>query len=141
MGYTTDFDGAISVTPPMSEELTTFLTKFSETRRMHRTKGPHFVDGTGMMGQGQDDDILNYNEPDPSQPGLWCQWTPDGDDKIVWDGGEKFYHSPEWMAYIITEFLEPAGHTCDGVIYAQGEENSDRWCLIVTDNKVQVRES
>ena len=58
MGYHTEFTGQITVDPPLSEEEHEYLTKFAGTRRMNRTKGPYFVDGTGMYGQGQDSDSV-----------------------------------------------------------------------------------
>lgn len=153
MGYTTDFNGAIEVSPPLNPQEVEYLRKFSDTRRMNREKGPYFVDGRGGGGQGGgDDDIIGYNEPPEGQPGLWCHWVPTefGED-IEWDGGEKFYNSVEWMEYIIDHFLKPDGHSkgqpgfeaftfdhiCNGVIYAEGEDPDDRWALRVKDNVVE----
>lgn len=150
MGYTTEFSGFITVDPPLNEAEIAYLTKFSETRRMKRAKGPYFVDGSGFMGQGSDRDVQDHNRPPDCQPGLWCHWVPseDGTD-IHWDGGEKFYDSAEWMEYIINHFFKPGAiaplpflqknHKCNGVIKAQGEEMDDRWKLIVKDNKVTTK--
>ena len=90
------------------------------------------------------------------QPSLWCQWVPvkddDGNTVIEWDGGEKFYSSPEWMKYIIDHFLKPgafakdqlpflqANHICNGMIDAQGEDAEDRWRLHVRDNVVTTQD-
>lgn len=151
MGYTTDFSGRVEVSPPLNADEINFLTKFARTRRMARTKGPYFVDGTGDYGQSRDKDVLDYNRPPEGQPGLWCQWVPTPDGKFIqWDGGEKFYNSAEWMGYLIDHFLKPGAqaagqlkflkpHTLNGEIEAQGEDLSDRWKLVVTDNKVMVR--
>jgi hypothetical protein len=148
MGYTTDFSGSITVSPALSADEIAFLNKFSETRRMNRTKGPYFVDGSDDFGQGRDEDILDYNEPSKGQPGLWCQWVPTSDGTAIeWDGGEKFYHAAEWMEYLIDHFVgsKPKAaselpflqaHMLNGEILAQGEDISDRWLLIVTDNEV-----
>lgn len=140
MGYHTEFSGSIQIEPPLSPERIEFLTKFNQTRRMHRKNGPHFVDGTGYMGQGSDQDVIDYNSPDPSQPGLWCQWvpTPDGT-AIEWDGGEKFYEAAAWMKYIINHYIAPQGHVCNGVIDAQGEYSTDMWQLHVVDNVVTTK--
>lgn len=152
MGYTTEFSGSVRVDPPLNEEEVAFLTKFSGTRRMNRTNGPYFVDGTGYAGQGDDPDIIGFNQPPPGQPSLWCQWVPTDDSAgIEWDGGEKFYDAAEWMQYIIDHFLKPgayaksqlpflqANHVVSGVIEAQGEEMDDRWKLVVEGNKVSTR--
>jgi len=156
MGYTTYFYGSVSVEPPLNETEVQYLRKFSYSRRMHREKGPYFVDGEGFRGQGPDPDILDQSQPSIGQPGLWCQWLPTDDgNEIVWDEGEKFYYAPEWMKYLIQHFLAPGAiaslsgdpqfadftfnHTVNGVICAEGEESSDRWDLIVENNVVYVQ--
>lgn len=152
MGYTTDFDGQITVEPPLNAEEVHYLMLFAGTRRMKRGNGPYYVRGSGSFGQGSDPDIQNYNEPPAGQPGLWCQWVPTEDGAAIkWDGGEKFYHSPIWMQYLIEHFLKAgaraakdlpflqANHVCNGVIYAQGEDPDDRWKLVVKDNVVSVK--
>jgi hypothetical protein len=149
VGYTTDFSGQINIEPPLNQEEVAYLKKFNETRRMDRENGPYFVDGSGFMGQGHDADVRNHNSPPKGQPGLWCQWVPTEDGTAIeWDGGEKFYSSKEWMAYLIDHFLKPgalakdalpflqANHVLNGVIKAQGEDMDDRWKLIVKDNIV-----
>ena len=148
MGYTTEFSGQVTISPPLSQEEIDYLRKFNRTRRMSRQEGPYYVEGGGFMGQDRDDGIINYNSPPAGQPSLWCQWTPTEDGTAIeWDGGEKFYDSPEWMKYLIDHFVGPRpraqhlmpflkGHSLDGVIEAQGEESSDRWRLIVRDSKV-----
>lgn len=167
MGYHTDFAGSLTIEPPLNQHEVSFLVDLAETRRMKRTKGPLFVKGTGMYGQDRDPDIQDYNNPHPDQPGLWCQWKPGftGDQvqpydpsKLEWDGGEKFYDSPEWMVYIIRNLLAPTGrdyvakhidederlqhftfdHVVNGTIQAFGEEHDDRWDLVVVDNVVST---
>lgn len=152
MGYTTYFDGVIDLDPALNKEEIDYLLKFKETRRMHRGNGPYYIEGTGSFGQGQDPDVINFNQPDPSQPGLWCQWEPnDTGTGIVWDQGEKFCDAAEWMKYLIDHFLckdpiakqlYPAtfkflqGHKCDGEIEAAGEEPYDLWKIQVKNNLV-----
>lgn len=156
MGYTTHFDGQIQISPPLSREEVEYLNKFSGTRRMNRQQGPYYVDGSrGILGRKEDPDhgVLDYNSPPAGQPGLWCQWvaTDDGT-ALEWDGGEKFYDSPQWMQYLIDHFIGPRpraafqlpflkGHNLNGVIDAQGEESSDRWRLIVRDSKVYEQQA
>lgn len=108
MGYTTDFDGAVLIEPPLNAAEIEYLRKFSGTRRMDREGGPYFVDGSGSFGQGSDPDIRDHNRPPAGQPGLWCQWVPTDDGRYLeWDGREKFYDSIEWMQYLIDHFLKP----------------------------------
>ncbi|MFD7980263.1 hypothetical protein [Streptomyces sp. NPDC059071] len=151
MGYTTHFTGAVTVTPPLNPSEIAFLRKFAGTRRMNRTLGPYYVDGSGPFGQGGDDDIISHNEPPKGQPGLWCSWGPTDDGTgIEWNGAEKFYNPVEWMQYLIDHFLKPGAHahghpgfeaftfdhTVNGAIDADGEEPGDVWRLVVTDNTV-----
>lgn len=152
MGYTTDFDGCVTVSPPLSAEEVEYLNKFSETRRMDREKGPYYVDNAGQFGQDRENDIRDYNRPPSCQPGLWCQWVVSEDgSEISWNGCEKFYDAEDWMAYIIEHFVgsnpvakqvDPSrfaflqGHTVEGDIFASGEESGDLWKIEVRDNVV-----
>ncbi|MFE7485549.1 hypothetical protein [Streptomyces sp. NPDC057552] len=151
MGYTTEFTGHVTVSPPLSPAEIAYLDKFADTRRMARKLGPYFVDGTGPFGQGQDADIVNYNRPPEGQPGLWCNWEPTRDGTALkWNGVEKFYDADVWMAYLIDHFLQPGGkaqehpgfedftfdHVVNGEIKAQGEDPDDTWTLHVTSNAV-----
>ncbi len=151
MGYTTEFDGSVSIEPPLSAEEVSYINKFSSSRRMHRKNGQYFVDGTGDFGQNQDDDVIDHNHPDPSQPGLWCQWVASDDGTTLeWDGGEKFYEATAWMEYFMEHFIGATplaqkdlpfltGHKCNGEIEADGEESDDNWLLIVKDNIVTTK--
>ena len=156
MGYTTEFDGEISIEPPLNEHEVSYLERFAGTRRMHRRKGPYYVDAAGFAGQDHEEDVLDYNSPPIGQPGLWCQWIPEQNGRVLeWDQGEKFYESEAWMAYLIDHFLKPGAeaqrhglpefehftfdHVLNGVIYAQGEEPDDVWRLIVNDNEVTTQ--
>ncbi len=157
MGYTTEFEGCVIVTPPLNKAEVSYLTDLATTRRMRRANGPYFVRGSGEYGQGKDDDIEDYNSPDPIQPGLWCQWQPTDDGtSIAWDGNEKFYNATEWMQYLTTllctqpdedtlramttadmRFLDfTFDHVIEGTIEAQGEDSTDRWRIVVTENVV-----
>lgn len=153
MGYTTDFEGHVTVEPPLNGAEIVYLKQFSETRRMRRINGPYYVDGEGLRGQAHEDDITDYNNPPDKQPSLWCQWVPTDDGTgIEWNGTEKFYHSEEWMTYLIDHFLKPGAvastsgdtqfnhftfdHVVNGRIDAQGEDPKDRWRLVVKNNVV-----
>lgn len=156
MGYSTDFEGDLTIEPPLNQAEVDYLRKFNHVRHMRRGKGPYFVDGSGDFGQGQDSDILNYNDPDPSQPGLWCHWIPaDEGHLLTWDYGEKTYDHVEWLEYIINHFLKPGAyasrsndpqfkdftfdHVLNGEVEASGEEPGDLWKIEVVNNKPTVR--
>jgi hypothetical protein len=51
MGYTTEFDGSVSISPPLNAHEIAYLRKFAASRRMDRARGPYFVDGSGPFGQ------------------------------------------------------------------------------------------
>lgn len=147
MGYTTDFEGGFNITPVLSQKDNEFLTKFSETRRMARNVGPEYgiegefyVDGTGWAGQDSDKNVINYNKPPSTQPGLWCQWVPTDDgSELVWDGGEKFYNYVEWLDYLIDKILAPRGYTINGECQWFGENRDDVGVIIVKNNIVTTK--
>lgn len=152
MGYTTTFKGHIEIEPPLHEREIIYLKKFSRTRRMNRSNGPYFVDGTGLAGQNADPDVIDHNSPPKGQPGLWCQWIPSPDGtRIIWNGAENFYDSEQWMEYLIEHFIGDnpiakkvafkdfeflQGHILNGEIKARGEQSDDRWTLYVIENVV-----
>jgi hypothetical protein len=161
MGYTTDFTGHVTVTPPLNADEIAYLRRFADTRRMLRENGPYYT-GTGYAGQDHEPDIIDYNRPPEGQPGLWCKWEPADDGTAIrWNGGEKFYDPVERMRYLIDTFLKPGAglktelgeptagrtypeefrhfmfdHLLNGTIEAQGEEPDDHWFLVVEDNEV-----
>lgn len=149
MGYTTDFSGKLKFNKQLSLDDHIFLTKFANTRRMARNvdakygvEGEFYVDGTGMMGQGNDDNIIDHNRHPRTQPGLWCQWVPTEDGwYLEWDGNEKFYDYVEWLQYLISKVLEPRGYVLNGEIDWSGEEDDDQGTIVVLNNEVSTRAS
>lgn len=161
MGYTTDFYGTFKFNKPVTEELKTYINKFSETRRMTRDNetikllypnwkdlcfngnlginGAYFIGGEGFCGQNHDASILDYNFPG-NQPGLWCQWIINDEGELEWDQNEKFYHYVEWLEYLITHFFEPLGYVLNGDVEYQGEDSDDFGKIVVTNNKIEVIE-
>lgn len=147
MGYTTDFfNQRLKLNKQLSLDDKTFLDKLNETRRMARNVGPEYgvegefyVDGEGFMGQDRETNIIDYNVPPKTQPGLWCQWKPTDDGRgLEWDGGEKFYDYVEWLEYIIN-WLKPRGYVLNGSVDWQGEDSDDRGTITVVDNVVSTR--
>lgn len=147
MGYTTDFTGRFELSKPLTKEQAAYLNQFSETRRMKRNaaktaeradplreavglpvgkEGEFFVGPEGLAGQEESPDILDWNSPASTQPGLWCQWVPTQDGEgIEWNGAEKFYHYVEWLNYIVKNFLVPWGISISGEVAFQGEDSGD----------------
>ena len=159
MGYTTYFSGEFTFNKPVTEELKTYINKFSDTRRMVRDNnkikelfpnwrefcfngdlgidGAYFVGGDGYAGQDRDESIINYNSAG-SQPGLWCQWIINDRNELVWDEGEKFYNYVEWLRYLIKHFFEPLGYELNGTVDYEGEDPDDFGRIVVSDNFVKI---
>ena len=147
MGYTTRFEGSITISPPLNAEEIAYLKAFADSRRMLHAHGPYATDTERAPG------VLDYNAPAEGQPGLWCQWVPTDDGTALeWDGNEKFYNATAWMAYLIEHFLAPGaqaigkapgivgGHSLSGLVQAKGEEPGDIWHIVVSRNIVQERQ-
>lgn len=146
MGYSTDFEGTLTIDRPVDEETYRLLYGLATTRRMARdvapefgTEGEFYVDGSGPFGQGRDDDIIDHNRPPATQPGLWCQWLIQDDRQTIqWDGGKKFYHYVEWLEYLIGRILYPRGYVLNGRVRWQGERDGDSGTITVSDNCVSA---
>ena len=162
MGYHTDFEGEFNLNIPLTEEHKTYLSKFNISRRVKRHADKCAIDPIreaanlpigedacnfvgdnsfmGQMGQSNDGSVVDYNQPPSSQPGLWCQWTPNQDGTAIeWDCGEKFYHYIEWIEYLIVNFLTPWGYTLNGQVSWRGEDFTDVGTIMVTDNVVTTK--
>jgi hypothetical protein len=161
MGYTTNFEGEFKLDKPLTVAQIDYLRAFRATRRMKRDAskvgllsdpkrhavdlpigefGEYFVGNEANYGQDRDESVLDGNSPPPSQPGLWCQWEPNGDGTgICWDGGEKFYYYVEWLEYIVERFLKPWGLTLSGEVEWRGEDPSDLGLISVKGNVITVK--
>lgn len=107
MGYTTDFEGSLSLSKNLTDEQKNYINTFSNTRRMKRDvnklmelyhgnygypgvpetadpndiygyQGEFFAMDDGYSGQKNDESVIDHNTPSESQPGLWCQWVITG---------------------------------------------------------------
>jgi hypothetical protein len=86
---------------------------------------------------GDDNTVIDHNSAPSTQPGLWCQWTPNEDGtEIEWDGGEKFYSYIEWIVYLINKVLIPNGYVLNGIVDWRGEDFNDNGSIEITDNVV-----
>jgi hypothetical protein len=147
MGYTTQFSGKFNFNGPLSAPLYSFLKKLNATRRMQRDvegygiQGEFYVDGGGSYGQGNEKNILNYNQPPSTQPGLWMKWEPTSDFMgLQWDGVEKFYDYTEWLVYLIEKIFKPNKYVLNGKMLYQGEEVGDSGIIGIIDNVVLVQQ-
>lgn len=160
MGYTTYFDGAFQFDKPVTDELKTYINKFSDTRRMLRDNnkikelfpnwselcfngelgenGEYFIGGgENYFGDAKDHSVVDHNRAG-NQPGLWCQWIINDNNELVWDEGEKFYNYVEWLEYLIEHFFAPLGYVLEGTVFYDGEDSDDFGKIIVKDNVVKV---
>jgi hypothetical protein len=156
MGYTTQFKGCLNLSRQLTEAELTYITKFSAVRHMYRDndrlmeehKGQHGIvgvpnetygiDGEFYVGGGQHDytdkSVINHNGPPKTQPGLWCQWIIK-DNKLQWDGGEKFYSYTEWLQYLIDNFFEKWNVKLNGQLSYKGKDTGS---ITVVNNKVTL---
>jgi hypothetical protein len=132
MGYTTDFNGHLTLSKPLTEEQFKYINKFSETRRMKRDvsilmelydgkfgypgtskekntleeiygkQGEYFVGGLGSYGQTNDRSILDYNSP-PNQ----LDYNDGGEFNDRWEENNRRIKNGEcqpglWCQWIVT---------------------------------------
>jgi hypothetical protein len=115
MGYTTEFEGRIAITPPLEPSQVAKVNAFCEERH------------AGAV------------QPHAGCPGIWCDYHVSEDGaSIGWNGSEKSYEMDAWLPYLIEKFFRPWGRTLNGMMEAQGEDRHDRWALKVEDNKCRV---
>jgi len=161
MGYHTDFHGEFTIDKPVDEDTYKLLDGLNKTRRMKRsvtklakrlkitpqkckklygTDCEFWVRDDKDCGQTQTEDIVDYNKPPESQPGLWNHWAIDEDKQtILWDEGEKFYEYIEWIKYLIDKILAPRGYVVKGIVSWSGEEDEDMGEIHVENNIVLVK--
>ena len=156
MGYTTDFYGRFNLDRPLTEAHATYLSRFSETRRMARDPkaveslpdpareavglpiGPEGDFYVGEVGSSERIGVPNYNKWPSSQHELWCEWVPTEDNLgIEWNGAEKFYKYTEWLNYLVENFLKPWGYKLTGKIQYKGEGPDDAGWLAIVDGVAQ----
>ncbi|WP_436778234.1 hypothetical protein [Yinghuangia sp. YIM S09857] len=162
MGYSTDFSGRLTVTPPLNPAETAYLTAYAATRHQPRRSGPYTVAFDPAVPDASDDPDETDCGPDPDLPNLWCDFRPTEDGTaIVWDGTEKTYSAEAWIRHLVDTFLRPGArlaaelahpvpgrayphhlreftfdHTVTGTLRAQGANPDDTWRIDVTDNRV-----
>lgn len=116
MGYTTDFEGQLKISRPLSQKKTSYLNLLNSTRRMKRNvnklmtiykgkhgtplpasdrpadiygyEGEYFAKDDGNMGQNGDESVIDHNKA----PG-----------QIGWGGGHKYGQPGLWCGWEISE--------------------------------------
>jgi hypothetical protein len=162
MGYHTEFEGRLRITPKLKPSHLKYLQKFNEIRHVVRDAkkletvadplreavglpvgddGMFYVGGKSWFDRGEekDESIINYNARTPKLPGSYCQWRPSDDGgSISWDGMERFYHYVEWLQFLIDTFFKPWGYVIDGQIHWRGEELFDIGSIVVMGNAIEL---
>jgi hypothetical protein len=119
MGYTTEFEGAITINPPAGFTLTDKVNEFCNQR--HDDGGWARRNDPGVM------------------PSIHCDWeVAASGEEIAWNGSEKSYEMERWLPILIEKFFK-GKHTLNGEMRAQGEDPDDRWAIVCTDNVVTVK--
>jgi hypothetical protein len=153
MGYTTDFLGHMTISPPLNPREVEYLSAFTDSRRWDRPDGPYSVPDNPCVDDDQVKDLTRFNRPGPGQPGLHCQWTPCPEGCcLTWDGTEKFYEPTAWLGYLIDHFLKPGAvaaakralddegfsfdHVVNGVVVACRRDTRRLWMIRACDNVV-----
>lgn len=158
MGYNTQLEGRVEISPPLNAAEVSYLQKFNQARHCMRGTGPYDVSEVSSLERHNHRDWSNRTYPD--KPDFYCPWVPTEDGTaLVWDGGEKSYGMTDWMEYLIYHFLRPDAiasrpmllpawkrpfefdlftwnHSLTGGFHAQGDEMGDVWTLLVRDNVV-----
>lgn len=113
MGYTTKFDGTITVVPRMDWTMRAAIREYCANADVGKVNKNLDLDGT-------------------------CDWKASDDfTGLVHNGMEKSYDQDKWLQALINDLLAPAGFICNGIVDAQGEDVADRWRIIVRDNVVE----
>lgn len=115
MGYTTEFQGVLTLTPAL---------KMEQYAKLCALESDEFSSANELK------------EAKVKAPVGYCQWIPTKDGKgLEWNGGEKFYEYTEWLEYICSA-LDAWGVKANGTITWKGEDRNDIGTITVTDNKV-----
>ena len=162
MGYDTDFIGSFDIDKPLDKETQKILKGLNQTRHMKRDtiklakrleittneciekygeEGEYYFIHDKKYDDTAHYDIIDYNNPPSSQPGLWCKWYYNEDENIIeWDGCEKFYEYIDWIKYIIENILEPKDYKLNGCVSWRGEEFDDIGKILIKNNEVFIND-
>ena len=161
MGYSTDFNGMIKISPNLKELDKEFLDKFFQIRHMKRdmTKlkdiSENLIKEYGKDGCFYLKDYNNFNEMYDDKtiinindygdmPSLYCNLEiieENGETFIQWNGSEKSYGINEengWFTWLIDNFFKPNGYVLNGEMTWQGEEDDDTGTIKIKNNVVSL---
>jgi hypothetical protein len=118
MGFSTIYLRSFKLDRPLTQDHAVVLMEFHDTE--------HGIDE-------DEDEPAGLYKPET----YYCQWIPTEDwTGIEWDGIEKFYHSQEWLVYLIERFFKPWGYTLNGESPWYIDDFEEAGILKVVDNVV-----
>lgn len=163
MGYNTNYEGRIKITPKLHPDDRRFLKPIWTTRRMKLDVQKLAQDLNmdfkecqwryGKEGQFVDTDnfdpdsvsIIEFNSPPEGQPSLWCDFEiadggADGSENcsyIQWNGSEKTYCGQQWIKYLV-DLLTEDRYQCNGKIRWRGEDFDDMGTIEVNNGIILI---
>ena len=161
MGYSTDFNGEIKISPKLKANDKEFLDKFFQIRHMKRdmTKlkdiSENLIKECGKDGCFYLKDYDNFNEmyddktiininDSGDMPSLYCNLEiveENGESFVQWNGSEKTYGvnvENGWFTWLIDNFFKPGGYVLNGETTWQGEEDDDTGTIKIENNIVSL---
>lgn len=85
-----------------------------------------------------DPSVLDFNQPPPSQPSLWCPWIPSQNGSRLQIEDVKSYYYVIWLEYMIKNFFKPWKINVNGNVAFQGDNKFDRGKIFCKDNSVKI---
>ena len=161
MGYSTDFNGEIKISPKLKANDKEFLDKFFQIRHMKRDMSKlkgisknaikefgkdgcfYLKDYDNFNEMFDDKTIINVNNSG-DMPSLWCDLEiveENGESFIQWNGSEKTYGvnvENGWFTWLIDNFFKPCGYVLNGEMTWQGEEDDDIGTIKIENNNVSL---
>jgi len=145
MGYQTEFEGSLTIAPPLLPYTHQFLHDFRNNRHVKRRGMPSAYGPEGMyytwnMYDDSDpygDKIVDRNVPPEGLPDLFCWWKVNEEGTALFWNEVETYHYQEWLEFL-RDYLKERGHILSGNIRWQGEDREDRGTISVNNSVITI---
>jgi len=114
MGYTTEFEGELLFTRPITVPELAYIKEL------------FWIDDSDIKSRGL---LTGMGKPHYVQFEFNADFTG-----IKWDGSEKFYNAVEAVNFIIQNIKKEFGLGLTGQLLADGEESGDVWILAIGED-------